>query len=95
MSFKDTQEYKKIIDLLKVENVINEWTFFQCYSDNIFTYHVKDTEKTHEFNFICEDILFREMLVTELLSIENLKYFEYCICEEEKKLIEISWSINN
>ena len=95
MNFKETQEYKKIIDLLKVENVMNEWTFFQCYSDNIFTYHVKYTEKTHEFNFICEDILFREMLVTEILSVENLKYFEYCICEEEIKMIEINWSINN
>lgn len=95
MNFKETQEYKKIIDLLKVENVIDEIVFFQCYSDNIFTYHIKDTEKIHEFNLICEDVLFREMLVTEILSVENLKYFEYCICEDEKKLIEISWSINN
>ena len=95
MNFKETQEYKKIIDLLKVENVIDEVVFFQCYSDNIFTYHIKYTEKIHEFNFICEDILFREMLVTEILSVERLKYFEYCICEEEKKLIEINWSINN
>lgn len=95
MNFKETQEYKKIIDLLKVENVIDEIVFFQCYSDNIFTYHIKDTKKIHEFNFICEDVLFREMLVTEILSVENLKYFEYCICEDEKKLIEISWSINN
>ena len=77
MNFKETQEYKKIIDLLKVENVIDEIVFFQCYSDNIFTYHIKDTEKIHEFNLICEDVLFREMLVTEILSVENLKYFEY------------------
>jgi hypothetical protein len=90
----ESKEYREIISLLSVENVIEELLFFQMYSDNIFTYHIKDVEKIHEFNFVCEDMLFREMLVTELFDVKNLKYIQYLIIEDDKIQSEITWNIN-
>jgi hypothetical protein len=94
MNFKESKEYREMISLLNVENVIDSKVVFQVYLDNIFTFHIKDTEKIHEFNVICEEMLFREMLLTELLDARELKYIEYGIYENNKIQSDIFWNIN-
>jgi len=90
--FKKSEEYQEIVKELNLNNVINQNAHFICYNDSMATFGVYDTDESyHEFNIICDDCFFNQMLVDELLHLDRIVFFEYAIYLDSELLGKRTW----
>lgn len=84
------RDLKEFLFEVKKEMLISKILYnkakFSCFSDNIFTFEYSNHSTYWEFNIICDDSIFRNMTIKNLLELKNIKYFENSVyCKKTKE----------
>jgi len=81
-AFKINPTYSKIIKSLLEYDVLKETTHFKCFNEHLFIYQLNQENRMFSFEFLCEDSLVYEMTIEQLLLLDKIEYFEYCLYEK-------------
>jgi len=94
--FKKTKEFNDIMQELKTTNLLSEVALFECFNDSMATFSYREDDIYHEFNFICDNSFFREMKISELLTLKRITYFSHYIYLNPNEKLEtmagVKWS---
>jgi len=82
----------------EMADFLYDYAHFECYSDGVFTYELSEGSYkgsyTFEFNFICDDVLEKEMTVNDILNLRRVRYFKHSIIRKDDTIVD-SWTFGD
>ena len=91
--FNKTKEFKEMQKELKLNKIFNDIAKFKTFVDGMFYFYVNDAiGVTHEIIIKCDDVIFRDMKVCDLMNCKRVCYFSHVIYLTEEDYTEKTWS---